>query len=75
MEGFLVFQFAKQYPQAIADLTQWHAEGKIKNQIDLVEGLESAPKAIVRLFSGGNLGKQMMHLCDQLKQSAREIDK
>ena len=64
MEGFLVFQFAKQYPQAIADLSQWHTEGKIKNQIDLVEGLESAPKAIVRLFTGGNLGKQMMHLCD-----------
>jgi NADPH-dependent curcumin reductase CurA len=64
MEGFLVFQFAKQYPQAIADLTNWHAEGKIKNQIDLVEGLEAAPKAIVRLFTGGNLGKQMLHLGD-----------
>lgn len=64
MEGFIVFQFAKQYPQAIAELTQWHSEGKIKNQIDLVEGLEAAPKAIIRLFTGGNLGKQMLHLSD-----------
>ena len=64
MEGFLVFQFAKQYPQAIADLTRWHTEGKIKNQIDLVRGLEHAPKAIIRLFTGGNLGKQMLHLSD-----------
>jgi NADPH-dependent curcumin reductase CurA len=64
MEGFIVFQFAKQYPQAIADLTQWHAEGKIKNQIDLAEGLERAPKTIIRLFTGGNLGKQMLHLSD-----------
>src|SRR5271154_719039 len=64
MEGFLVFQFAKQYPQAIADLTQWHAEGRIKNQIDLVEGLEAAPKALINIFTGGNLGKQMLHLSD-----------
>ena len=64
MEGFLVFQFAKQYPEAIADLTRWHGEGKIKNQIDLAEGLETAPKTIIRLFTGGNLGKQMLHLAD-----------
>ncbi|MGA2410462.1 MAG: NADP-dependent oxidoreductase [Candidatus Binataceae bacterium] len=63
MEGFLVFQFAKRYPEAVADLSQWHAEGKIKNQIDLVESLEDAPKAIIRLFNGGNLGKLMLKLC------------
>lgn len=64
MEGFLVFQFAKQYPLAITDLTQWHREGKIKNQVDLAKGLEAAPKTIIRLFTGGNLGKQMLHLSD-----------
>ena len=62
MEGFLVFQFAQRYPEAIADLAKWHAEGKIKNQIDLAEGLENAPKTILRLFTGANFGKQLLKL-------------
>ena len=62
MEGFLVFQFAQRYPEAIADLAKWRAEGKIKNQIDLAGGLENAPKTIIRLFTGANFGKQLLKL-------------
>lgn len=64
MEGFLVFHFARQFPQAIADLAKWHAEGKIKNKIDLARGLENAPKTIIRLFTGANFGKQLLTLAD-----------
>ncbi|HUY28163.1 MAG TPA: NADP-dependent oxidoreductase [Candidatus Binataceae bacterium] len=66
MEGFLVFHFAQKFPQAIAELAQWHAEGKIKNQVDLQHGLENAPKTIIRLFTGANLGKQLLKLADPL---------
>ncbi len=62
MEGFLVFQFAQRYPEAIAELLKWYAEGKIKNQIDLARGLENAPKTIIRLFTGANFGKQLLQL-------------
>ena len=64
MEGFLVFQFAQRYPEAIAELARWYAEGKIKNQIDLAHGLENAPKTIIRLFTGANFGKQLLKLAD-----------
>ncbi len=64
MEGFLVFHFAQQYPQARAELAKWHAEGKVKNQIDLQQGLENAPKTIIRLFTGANFGKQLLKLAD-----------
>ncbi len=64
MEGFLVFHFAQKYPQAVAELSQWYAEGKVKNQIDLQHGLESAPKTIIRLFTGANFGKQLLKLAD-----------
>ncbi len=64
MEGFLVFHFAKQYPQAIAEMSQWFAEGKLKNKIDLQHGLENAPKTIIRLFTGANFGKQLLKLAD-----------
>ncbi|MGH7931686.1 MAG: NADP-dependent oxidoreductase [Candidatus Binataceae bacterium] len=64
MEGFLVFQFAERYPEAMVELAQWHADGKIKNKLDLQQGLEHAPKTIIRLFTGANLGKQLLKLAD-----------
>ncbi len=64
MEGFLVFQFAQRYPEAISDLSKWFAEGKIKNKIDLQNGLENAPKTLIRLFTGANFGKQLLKLAE-----------
>ena len=64
MEGFLVFHFAKRYPEALADLRKWYGEGKLKNQVDLQHGLENAPKTIIRLFTGANFGKQLLKLGD-----------
>ncbi len=64
MEGFLVFHFLARYPEAIAEMSKWYAEGKIKNQIDLQQGLENAPKTIIRLFTGANFGKQLLKLAD-----------
>jgi NADPH-dependent curcumin reductase len=64
MEGFLVFHFAKHYPEAIGDLSKWYSEGKVKNQIDLQNGLENAPKTIIRLFTGANFGKQLLKVAD-----------
>jgi hypothetical protein len=62
MEGFLVFHYAQKFPQAIADMSKWLAEGRIINKIDLAEGLENAPKTIIRLFTGANFGKQLLKL-------------
>ena len=64
MEGFLVFQFAQRYPEAIAELAKWYAEGRVKNKIDLAVGLENAPKTLIRLFTGANFGKQLLNLAD-----------
>jgi len=64
MEGFLVFHFLQQYPEAIADMMKWYSEGKLKNQVDLQNGLENAPKTIIRLFTGANFGKQLLKLGD-----------
>jgi NADPH-dependent curcumin reductase CurA len=64
MEGFLVFHFLPRYPEAIAEMSKWYAEGKLKNQVDLQQGLENAPKTIIRLFTGANFGKQLLKLGD-----------
>ena len=64
MEGFLVFQFLKHFPEAIGELSAWYSQGKVKNQIDLQHGLENAPKTIIRLFTGANFGKQLLKVAD-----------
>ena len=64
MEGFLVFHFARHFPEALGELSAWYAQGKVKNQIDLQHGLENAPKTIIRLFTGANFGKQLLKLAD-----------
>ena len=62
MRGFLVFDHMDLVPSAITDLATWAAEGKLKNEVDVVEGLENAPAAFMRLFSGENLGKQLVKI-------------
>ncbi len=62
MEGFIVLKFQRRFPEAIAELSRWHDEGAIKNKLDVAFGLENAPKALIRLFTGDNLGKQLLQL-------------
>jgi hypothetical protein len=64
MEGFLVFHYASGFAAAIAEMAGWYGEGKLKNQVDLQHGLENAPKTIIRLFTGANLGKQLLKVAD-----------
>lgn len=64
MEGFLVLDFAARVPDAMRDLATWAAEGKIKNRVDVVEGLENAPRALRGLFTGENIGKRLVHVAD-----------
>lgn len=53
----LSFDYAKQYPEALANLGQWLAEGKLKRKFHIVEGIEGAPQALPLLYNGGNTGK------------------
>jgi hypothetical protein len=62
MQGFLVFDHPDRIPKAIEDLATWAAEGRIQNRVDVVEGLENAPEALARLFTGENVGKQLVRI-------------
>lgn len=58
MEGFIVFDYAKQYPEARKQLGQWLSEGKLKRKETIVKGgLAKAEQALVDLFNGINTGK------------------
>jgi NADPH-dependent curcumin reductase CurA len=57
MQGFLVFDYADRYGEAALEMAGWMAAGKLKCREDIVEGLETFPDALLRLFTGENLGK------------------
>ncbi|OJZ80709.1 hypothetical protein ASPFODRAFT_147404 [Aspergillus luchuensis CBS 106.47] len=63
MQGYIVFDYAKQYPDALQDLAKWLTQGKIKRKEHIVKGgLESAPKSLVDLYNGVNTGKMMVEV-------------
>jgi NADPH-dependent curcumin reductase len=62
MEGFLVFDYWSRAAEAFGALAQWYQQGKIRYRVDVVEGLENAPKALNKLFDGSNAGKLIVKL-------------
>ncbi|EIW57598.1 alcohol dehydrogenase [Trametes versicolor FP-101664 SS1] len=64
IEGFVVFDYAKRYPEALRDLSAWAKDGSLKRRFHVVKGLENAPEALKILFSGGNTGKLVLQIAD-----------
>jgi NADPH-dependent curcumin reductase CurA len=62
MQGFLVFDYADRYPEAMADIAGWLRAGSLRSHEDIVDGLQSFPDALLRLFRGQNLGKLMIRV-------------
>jgi hypothetical protein len=64
MEGFIVLDYFPRAAEAIGALSGWMKEGRLKDRVDVLEGLENAPAALRRLFEGANQGKQLVRIAD-----------
>lgn len=62
MEGFIVSDFADKDARALADLQAWVADGRLKVKEDVIDGLASAPAALIGLLAGENRGKRMIRV-------------
>jgi NADPH-dependent curcumin reductase CurA len=60
MKGMVVFDYADRYPQAMREMAGWLSAGKLKTREDIVNGLETFPDALLKLFSGDNFGKLVL---------------
>jgi NADPH-dependent curcumin reductase CurA len=60
MQGFIVNDFEASFPLALAQLSQWLTEGKLKYSETLVEGFDQIPQAFMDLFEGKNTGKMVV---------------
>ena len=65
MEGFLVMDFFADRRAAEDDLLDMIDKGRLKVAVDIAEGLDSAPRALVGLLAGDNIGKRLVHVADR----------
>ncbi len=60
MKGFIITQYSSRFAEGVMQLAQWFTSGKLKHAETIVEGFENTPRAFLGLFSGENLGKQIV---------------
>jgi len=62
MQGFIVSNYAAQFPEGIKQLALWLREGKISYNETIIEGFENIPQAFIDLFEGKNTGKMIVKI-------------
>ena len=60
IEGLLVLDYFDRYKEIYKKLSVWFKKGKLKNKEDISIGLESAPKSLVNILKGSNIGKKLV---------------
>ncbi|MFI5396109.1 MAG: NADP-dependent oxidoreductase [Candidatus Binatia bacterium] len=64
MEGMVVFDYADRFGDAAREMAGWMAAGKLKSREDIVEGLETFPDTLLKLFKGENIGKLVLKVAE-----------
>lgn len=62
LQGFIVTDYAPRRAEFYDDMGKWIANGQMKWQETILEGIENAPRAFIGLFKGDNLGKMLVKL-------------
>jgi len=64
VQGFIVTDYAPRFAEATVEMAGWIAAGKLKYRVEVVEGLEQAPRAVQKLFDGSNQGKLIVKVSE-----------
>jgi NADPH-dependent curcumin reductase CurA len=64
MKGMVVFDYADRYGEAARVMAGWMAAGKLKSREDIVEGFETFPETLLKLFRGENTGKLVLKVAE-----------
>ncbi len=63
MEGMVVFDYTDRFPKAIAELSGYLKDGRMKSKEDVVEGgVAVFPQTLNKLFAGENFGKLVLRV-------------
>ena len=62
MKGMVVFDYAKNYPIATKEMTQWILDGTLKSKEDIYDGIENFYEVFKKLFNGEKKGKLILKI-------------
>lgn len=65
VEGFILLDYmdrAQAVRRALADLRRWYTQSKLKYRVEVIDGLENAPRAVNRIFEGTHKGKLIIKI-------------
>lgn len=65
IQGFILLDYTPRFLEGILQLAQWVNDGSLISRVDVTEGLEHAPEALRKLFTGANIGKVVVHVADE----------
>jgi NADPH-dependent curcumin reductase CurA len=71
VRGFIISDHGDRQASFLRECAQWVREGRLKYREDVVEGLERAPEALLRLFEGRNFGKLLVRVSPDPTQATR----
>ncbi|KAJ2516615.1 hypothetical protein H4217_004473 [Coemansia sp. RSA 1939] len=62
VRGFIIFDYYNTQEQTdfFNEVSQLYKEGKIQYKVDVTEGLDNAPRALLNLYEGKNFGKTIL---------------
>lgn len=64
MQGFLASAHSHLFPQAMTDLVEWIAQGRLHHREDVRIGMEVLPMTLNELFDGSNSGTLIVQIND-----------
>lgn len=69
MEGMIVFDYVRKYPQAVKDLSHWMKTGALKSREHIDQGIDQFPVSLLKLFSGKHAGKLILQVGEHPSRS------
>lgn len=75
MHYFNSYDFSDRFSAAEEEIAEWISQGLVKRKFQIEEGgVESLPKHLPLLYSGGNLGKLWVHQSVRLYCISRRMN-
>jgi NADPH-dependent curcumin reductase CurA len=65
MRGFVFYEFEPRRAEFLRDMKAWIKGGRIKYRTTVKEGIDTAPAALIGLFTGANTGKMVVQLAKE----------
>jgi NADPH-dependent curcumin reductase CurA len=62
IQGFFIYDYVARFAHAEAAMAQWLNAGRLRYQEDILDGLETMPRGLRRLYESKNLGKQIVRV-------------